>query len=122
MVYYFGIAESLMGLDKGRAATTTISTFNKAPSDSSGDWTKNYIVYLYCEEQEELHFFFVIVYFRLHIIRMVSFNEEITKYVILPILYDYGDHYSRAKLQWLSSSAFSLEYTILYIHTLILNT
>jgi len=37
MVYYFGIAESLMGLDKGRAATTTVTTFNKAPSDSSGD-------------------------------------------------------------------------------------
>ena len=37
MVYYFGIAESLMGLDKGRAANTTVTSFNKAPSESSGD-------------------------------------------------------------------------------------
>jgi len=32
MVYYFGIAEALLGLDKTRGSTTTVASFNKPPA------------------------------------------------------------------------------------------
>ena len=36
MVYYFGIAESLMGLEKAKSPTTTVASLNKSPG-GSGD-------------------------------------------------------------------------------------
>lgn len=36
MVYYFGIAESLMGLEKAKSPTTTVTSLNKSPG-GSGD-------------------------------------------------------------------------------------
>lgn len=35
MVYYFGIAESLLGIDKTKSVAT-VASFNKAPGGSNG--------------------------------------------------------------------------------------